>query len=219
MRSRCEWGALTSGEGLQVMATSVSGSDPGNTPIGPVMPHASMRAGNGRPALARDLWIPVTLALLAFTVYWAIGLHFVDAMGASYGPGPLGSNVRTSARDFLQLKYEWKHPLMSPIDFGLTSLFGMLPVLGRLQAIVAAVATLAAANVLLVYVVLRPLVSDRPTAALGAAVYGITFVDLCVLSVPESYAVSSFFILLFLLAWLKLGERNDLRARLLLGIL
>jgi hypothetical protein len=173
-----------------------------------------MRA-SGLPAWPRDLWIPIVIGLLALALYWSIAAHFVDVVLVAHGP--LGSDTRTSARAFLALTYEWKHPLMSPVDFALTSLFGLLPGFDRPQALVGAVAALAAVNVVLVFAIMRRLIVDRPTAALGAAVYALTFANLCILSVPESYAVSNLFILIFLLGWLGPGAREGTGGSVLLG--
>jgi hypothetical protein len=98
--------------------------------------------------------------------------------------------VAGSAQDFMRLKCEWKHPPMSPVEFGVTPLF-RLPGPGPVTAMMAAVAVLASLDVLLVFLCLRRVPVGLGAATLGATLYGVGFANLCVLGVPESYSVSA----------------------------
>jgi hypothetical protein len=161
--------------------------------------------------------LPLLLCLLAFALYWGIATHLMPS--ALLGHGPFGSDTRTSAHDFLQLRYEWKHPLMSPVEFAVTQLFLLAPGVVPITALTGAVAVLASLNVLLVFLCLRRVPVGSTAAWLGAALYAVGFVNLCVLGVPESYTVSSLATLLFLLAWIGPQARDRRCDRLLLGLL
>jgi hypothetical protein len=182
---------------------------------------SSINAAAVKDARARrtELWVPLLLLLAAFTLYLFIALRFVDPFAVIVHEGPLGTNPLTSARSFLQLTYEWKHPLMSPVSVLATTPFRLLPMLDRLEALACGVATLAALNVLLTYVVVRRVFDEPVTAALAAAAFGLTFTNLCVFSVPDSYAATSLSILLFLYAWLRTDDIGASAAAFRLGLL
>jgi hypothetical protein len=137
---------------------------------------------------------------MVFALYWRVAAHLVQP--ALVAHGPFGSDTRTSAQDFLRLRYEWKHPLSSPVEFATTWLFRRLPGLDPIGALVAAIAALASLHVPLVYLCLRRVPVGSAAAALGAALYAVGFINLCILGVPESYSVATLALLLFLLAWI-----------------
>jgi hypothetical protein len=168
------------------------------------------------PARRRSaILLPLALCLGAFALYAAVAAHLLPSV--LLGHGPFNADTRTSAHDFLRLRYEWKHPLMSPVEFGATALFRLM--LEPPQAIVAAIAALASLDVLLVYGCLRRVGLAPLAATLGGALFAVAFSNLAILGVPESYTVSTLAMLLFLLAWLgPAGGRRLVLLGLLAGV-
>ena len=179
----------------------------------PVHQSPSPSSGAGvRPR--RDLqpcWILLALVLAGFALYFAIALRHAEPFTTAVYKGPLGADTLNGAEAFAKLKYEWKHPLMSPLAAGATALFGLLPGFDRSFALAGGVALLAAANILLCALVLQRLLADPIAAFLGTVLYMLLFTNLNVLAVTDSYAVSSLAVWLLLLAWL--GEREEARPR------
>jgi hypothetical protein len=154
------------------------------------------------------------LGLAGFALYFVIALRYVEPFTTTVYKGPLGADTLNGAEAFTKLKYEWKHPLMSPVTAGATALFRLVPGFDRSLAIAGGVALLAAANLAMCALVLRRLLADPTAVLLGTALYALLFANLNVLAVTDSYAVSSLAIWLFLLVWLHQPETERPWARL-----
>jgi hypothetical protein len=133
----------------------------------------------------------------------------VEPFTTSVPKGPLNGDPLTSAEAFLKLKFEWKHPLISPLGRLGTAGFQMIPGLSREQVLAGAIALLAMLVVLSFHMVVRPLLRNRWAAMAASSASGLTLASLCLLGVPESYAASILVVLLFLFVWL----RDELLAR------
>lgn len=147
----------------------------------------------------------ITFAV-AFALYLSIALRHVEPFTTTVYKGPLGADTLNGAEAFAKLKYEWKHPLMSPVTAGATAVFGLGLGFDRDFAIAGGIALLAAANIVLCALLLQRLLADPVAAALGAALYALLFTNLNVLAVTDSYAVSSLAVWLFFLAWARGGQ-------------
>jgi len=141
------------------------------------------------------------LSLAVFGLYAVVAFHLVGLFTPERPDGPLGSDPLTSAEAFFKLKFEWKHPLMSPVGRAATALIGFVPGLDRTAILVGAIALLAALATILFFVALVRILGDRLAAAAGALIFSVSFTSLCLLGIPESYAASSLAIFLFLLVW------------------
>jgi hypothetical protein len=160
---------------------------------------------------ARQTTLALLLGLAGLVLYLAIALRHVEPFTTAVYKGPLGADTLNGAEAYAKLKYEWKHPLMSPATAGATALFRLLPGFDRSLAIAGGVALLATSNLLLCALVLRRLLGDPAAAMLGTALYALLFTNLNVLAVTDSYTVSSLAIWLFLLAWVSQPETGTAR--------
>src|SRR5215212_3254896 len=155
--------------------------------------------------------LAVLLSITGFALYLVIALRHVEPFTTAVYKGPLGADTLNGAKAYTKLRYEWKHPLVSPATAGATTLFRLLPEFDRSLAIAAGVALLAASNMFLCAFTLRRLLVDPGIAMLGTVLYALLFTNLNVLAITDSYTVSSLAIWLFLLAWVSGPEAETAR--------
>lgn len=160
----------------------------------------------GGPLRRHQGLLVAAVMLLAFVLYLVIAERHTDFFTTMAYKGPLGGDTYNGAEAFTKLKYEWKHPLMSPVTAGSTALFGSLPALTHKMALSCAVALLAALNVGLVCLVLLRLTGTATVAVPGSVLYALLFANLNGLAITDSYVVSSLTIGLFFLLWLAPGR-------------
>lgn len=158
-----------------------------------------------------QLLLTGAVMLLAFVLYLVVADRHTEFFTTMVYKGPLGGDTYNGAEAFAKLKYEWRHPLMSPLTAGATAMFGLVPELPHELALSCAVALLAALNVAFACLVLLRLTGTATIAVPGSLLYALLFANLNGLAITDSYAVSSLTIWLFLLIWLAPGP--DVPAR------
>jgi len=91
-----------------------------------------------------------------------------------------------------------KHLLFSPVTSTLARAVDVVSGIGIRPSILVTIAGLAAANIVLCFLLLRVVLRDELAALAYAVLYGVTLANLVIFSLPETYSVSNLFILGYL---------------------
>lgn len=161
----------------------------------PRVASAARRAGPGRVRL-----LGASLFVVAFCGYFANTLHFEPIVTGSRENVIFSADTVSVARAMSELTFGRnmrQHPLFSPVTSSLVRAVEVLTPLGGGRSVLAVVALIGAANCLLAFLLVCRLGSVW--AGLGfAAIYSVLLGNLALFSVPETYALSTFSVLLYL---------------------
>lgn len=137
-----------------------------------------------------------------------------DVFGSDAG----GGAYMLQTRD-LQSRDAFKHPLFALV--GQPAVYVVHTVLrtSPTRAAQLFLAGLAALNVVTLLVLVRAFYADTPTSLLVATFYALSFANLVIFSIPETYALSMLFVMLHFAAFLLVRPRFSNVAALWLGVL
>jgi hypothetical protein len=165
-----------------------------------------------------DVGAAAALGLLSFGLYLAAAWHLAPYLGA-LDHRSFGGDTATSARAMLHPAFEWKHPLFSPVTWPLVALLQGLLGLSPDASVRVVLALLAAANVILMYALLRRFVTSRLLSIWFSVLYALLGVNLLIFGIPETYSTSNLAILAYLLAFAAVRHRVAARDATTLGAL
>jgi len=170
-------------------------------------------------SLRRDRIAPAADAALvgvaAFALYFCVAQHFRALL--SLPNGPFAADPGTTARAMLRFGYEWKHPAFTLVTAPAVMLFERGFAFAPETAVIAVVALQAAASVALAHRVLARRHPGRAVALAFSLLYAVLFANLCIWSIPETYALSSTAATVYFLVLLSRSELGARQGALPLG--
>jgi hypothetical protein len=178
----------------------------------------ALPAARAQGSARDDVWAAAGVGLLSFGLYLAAAWHLAPYLGV-LDHRSFGGDTATSARAMLHPAFEWKHPLFSPVTWPLVALLEGLLGLSPDAAVRVVLALLAAANVVLMYALLRRFVASRLLASWFSVLYALLAVNLLIFAIPETYSTSNLAILAYLLAFAEVRDRSTARDATTLGAL
>ena len=171
--------------------------------------------GAGSRSTTRTLWLAGSSVFgVAFLGYWLNVLHFEPIVFARRQNfifsadtwSTIGSMSELTFRDHIR-----QHPLFSLVTSTLVQTVQALSPAGLNRAILVTVALVAAANCTLAYAIFQRQLRTTSLACWLTMLYGCLFINLALFSIPETYALSTSMVLLYLLA--AVSVRSPLGAR------
>lgn len=173
---------------------------------------------------ARPGWVRSLLAFgvfaLALGLYY-FGLHHLTHATLTAQDVIFGSDTQEIVEALLHPTFEndmRKHVLFSVTLAPVIQLFDLIPLVSILRAMRLVLALLAALNVMGVFLILQ---AENPAqdALLFTGMYAVAFANLVIYSIPETYAMSNFWIIVYLLALFMMRNKLDGQSSLMFSVL
>ena len=176
------------------------------------LPAAFRRAS--RTARGRELMYGSTVFLVGFTGYLINALHFEPLVFVRQQNVIFSADTWTTIGSMGELTFREhirQHPLFSLVTSSMVQVVQRLSPAGINRSILMTLALIAATNCTLAYVILRRVVSTAWLAAWFTGLYVLLFVNLAIFSIPETYALSTSVVLLYLMV--ATGARTPIDGR------
>ena len=156
---------------------------------------------------------------LALTGYLVNALHFERMIFDRQQNLIFSADTWTTVGSMRELTFRGQirqHPLYSLITHSVVELVQLVSPIGLNRAILLTIALIAALNCTLAYLLFARVANARTAVGL-AAIYALAFANLAIFSIPETYALATTGVLLYLVVATSLGPVLDRRAVLTLS--
>ncbi len=157
---------------------------------------------------------------LALTGYLLNALHFEPIIFDRQQNLIFSADTWTTVGSMRELTFRAQirqHPLYSLIANSVVELVQLVSPIGLNRAILLTIALIAALNCTLAYLLFARVLGCTRTAVGFTAIYALAFANLAIFSIPETYALSTTGVLLYLVVASSLGPALDRRALLTLS--